>query len=174
MQTNWNAAANQRYDQWHLKVMLQSLASWVFSTFNASKNRQKCLGSWVFSTFKPWKNPQKLQTHFKNQFWIRGSFLLSTFKALKKPKNYFSLSFSFCNFANRNRRYSLYEKISPPHLLTVCFPQTQISLATCIIKRKSWLTNKTPPSKLLIASANASIVSISRWSAINQDKISKW
>ena len=34
---------------------------------------------------------------------------------------------------------------------------------TCDISLKSWLTNSTPPSKLLIASASVSMVSKSRW-----------
>jgi len=44
---------------------------------------------------------------------------------------------------------------------------------TCEISRKSWLTSIIPPSKSLIASASASIVSMSRW-FVGSSSNSRW
>ena len=109
--------------------------------------------------------------------------------AFSKP---FALASLFNSFMTLAFKWSLYAPISPFHSVTVSFSHIQILSATyknktycdmtfgqgcadplegtnqfqCntwLMSRKSWETNTRPPSKLLIASASASIVSISKW-----------
>mmetsp|Transcript_17166 Transcript_17166/g.39643 ORF Transcript_17166/g.39643 Transcript_17166/m.39643 type:complete len:251 (-) Transcript_17166:1454-2206(-) len=53
--------------------------------------------------------------------------------------------------------------MSPLYFSIVRFSQIQISLATWLISRMSWLTRTRPPSNSLTAFASASIPSMSRW-----------